>query len=597
MKSAIVLVTLIVAGPARAETFGTDLAFLRGHTEVVVLGSGPARVAVAPGWQGRVLTSTANGEGGTSYGWINRSVIAAEKTLPHMTPYGGEDRFWLGPEGGQYALFFAKGQPLDFEHWQTPPSIDSEPWAVTARDQTSVRVTKEMKLVNHAGTRLELRAERTLRLLDVAAVKESCGRSPDGLSWVAFQSENRLVNTGRTRWTRARGLPSIWVLGMFTPSPATTVVVPAEKDVAVNDAYFGRVPAERLVRGQHAIFFRGDGQERGKIGLVAPARATLGSWDAAGRTLTVVWYNRPPGPRPYVNSLWPPQKNPYGGDAVNAYNDGPPAPGVPPMGPFYELETSSPAAELAPGAALEHVHRTMHLQGERSALDAMARACLGVGLDEVEAAFPPRPAGPSALESQPQGWVNVLPGPDLRGWTRAGWKNDLRRDLAIWKSDGKVLTCAAEQPAAVDGGKGGTHEWLRYDRPLRDFIWHVEWRFVDERRAGWNSGLVVRASPDLAVFHQAQVGGPSSGYWFGDTPDVTGKPVREKLAARELRVKPPGAWNTYEITATGDKLTLWVNGAVVSDWTVRTPGGHIGIEAELHRIELRNLMLKELPPK
>jgi len=80
---------------------------------------------------------------------------------------------------------------------------------------------------------------------------------------------------------------------------------------------------------------------------------------------------------------------PFRGDVVNSYNDGPPAPGAKPLGPFYELETSSPAAALAPGRSLTHVHRTFHFQGERAGLDALARALLGVSLDEVEA-FSPR---------------------------------------------------------------------------------------------------------------------------------------------------------------------------------------------------------------
>jgi hypothetical protein len=386
---AIVLVLVAAPALARADTFGADVTFLRAHTDVVVLGTGDARVAVAPAWQGRVVTSTAGGEGGRSYGWINRDLIQAGKTLPHMTPYGGEDRLWLGPEGGQFSIFFKKRDRFDFAHWQTPAPLDTEAWTVTAKDASHVTVARPMKLTNHAGTTFELRVERTVRLLDAGSVKESCGQIPArALTWVAYQSENRLVNTGRAPWTRAGGLLSIWILGMFNPSPATTVVVPAAPGAAVNDLYFGKVPPDRLVRKGDTFFFRGDGQQRGKIGLRPQhARAALGSYDAASRVLTVVWYNRPAGPRPYVNSLWPPQKEPFGGDAVNAYNDGAPAPGVRPLGPFYELETSSPAAELAPGAALEHVHRTMHFQGERTALAAMARACLGVGLEEIEGAF------------------------------------------------------------------------------------------------------------------------------------------------------------------------------------------------------------------
>ena len=88
-----------------------------------------------------------------------------------------------------------------------------------------------------------------------------------------------------------------------------------------------------------------------------------------------------------MNSLWEEQKEPYGGDAINAYNDGPVEPGGKPLGPFYELETSSPALALAPGESYEHVSRTVHLVGPEADLDAVARAMLGVGLDAIRHAF------------------------------------------------------------------------------------------------------------------------------------------------------------------------------------------------------------------
>ena len=64
------------------------------------------------------------------------------------------------------------------------------------------------------------------------------------------------------------------------------------------------------------------------------------------------------------------------------------APGKPPLGPFYELETSSPAAALGPGETMRHRVCTVHLTGPRAALDAVSRVVLGVGLDAVEAALP-----------------------------------------------------------------------------------------------------------------------------------------------------------------------------------------------------------------
>ena len=162
----------------------------------------------------------------------------------------------------------------------------------------------------------------------------------------------------------------------------------AERGPVVNDDYFGRVPADRLVVSHSAIYFRGDGQQRGKIG-VSPhrARPVLGSYDATNGALTLVTYTLPPGEPPYVSSLWEHQREPYQGDVLNSYNDGPPAPGEKPLGPFYELESSSPATALAPGEAAEHRHRTMHFVGAPADLDPIARAALGVGLAEISAAF------------------------------------------------------------------------------------------------------------------------------------------------------------------------------------------------------------------
>ena len=107
---------------APAATFGEDAAFLQRHTQVLILeNEAGARVALAPAWQGRVMTSSAGGDAGLSYGWINRDLIASGKLQPHINVFGGEDRFWLGPEGGQFSIFFAPGAKFELSDWFTPP--------------------------------------------------------------------------------------------------------------------------------------------------------------------------------------------------------------------------------------------------------------------------------------------------------------------------------------------------------------------------------------------------------------------------------------------------------------------------------------------
>jgi hypothetical protein len=381
-----------------AVTFGDDLAFLERHSKLVVLQdqAGTAQVIVAPEYQGRVMTSTAAGPTGASFGWINRGFIAAGKRVAHMNVFGGEDRFWLGPEGGQYALYFPPGAAFDLEHWQVPEPIDWGAWAITASARAEVRLAKDMQLQNRAGFTFDLRVERAVRVLEPARVASALGVAlGPAVAIVGYESENVVHNVGQSAWSRDTGLLSIWILGMFNPSPKTVIVIPfrqgSEQELGptVNDAYFGKVPKDRLVVGPGVLFFRGDGGQRGKIGIPRPrALPTLGAYDAAGKVLTLVQYTLPAAPAAYVNSMWEVQEQPYAGDVVNSYNDGPLAPGKPPLGPFWELETSSPAAALAPGESITHVHRTMHLTAPRAELDAIARAALGVTLDQIERAFP-----------------------------------------------------------------------------------------------------------------------------------------------------------------------------------------------------------------
>jgi hypothetical protein len=379
-------------------SFADDLAFLQSHTELVVLqdDAGQAQVAVAPEYQGRVMTSTAAGASGKSFGWIHRPVIARGKREPHMTVLGGEDRFWLGPEGGQFGLYFPKSAPFEFEHWQVPEPIDWGGFEVVSASAREVLFRSRMALENHLGTRFSLNVERRVRLLEPAELSQSLGSGPSSeVRAVGYESHNVITNVGPSAWTKETGLVSIWILGMFTPGQRTTVVIPVREGdpsvlgPTVKDDYFGTVPEHRLQRQSGHVFFRADGQERGKIGIPrARALPIAGSYDPDGRTLTLVEFQLPDTPRDYVDSRWGVQQAPYAGDVMNSYNDGPPSPGKPPLGPFYELESSSPVKPLAPGESLEHRHRTLHAEGEVAALDVIAKERLGGSLAAIEAALP-----------------------------------------------------------------------------------------------------------------------------------------------------------------------------------------------------------------
>lgn len=384
--------------------FQDDLGFLRQHTQIVLLGNGDSAIAIAPAYQARVMTSTFDRKSGPSFGWINRPVIKkgflieAERRgrlEEHIYIFGGEERFWLGPEGGQYSLFFKPGTKFVFDDWTTPAAIDIDGYKMVEKSDNSARFAHQTELVNYSGTRFDVGIERSVKLLDAKDVEELIGGpAPTDLRMVGYETDNRVTNRGGKAWTPETGLISIWMLGMYNPSPTTTVVIPFQPgDVSlfgkkVNDTYFGKVPSEYLVVDEDVLFFRGDGTRRGKIGI-SPERSKgiAGSYDSDGGVLTVVTYNAQPAPHGYVNSMWELQEEPYAGDVINAYNDGSPEPGKAPLGPFYELETSSPAAALKPGETMKHVQRTWHIQGDEMKLDPIARRLFGVGLKEIGSKF------------------------------------------------------------------------------------------------------------------------------------------------------------------------------------------------------------------
>ena len=371
-------------------TFGYDLEFLRKHhKDLVLLENGDAQLIVLPAYQGRIMTSTAEGNAGASFGWLNHELIASGKFTEHFSAFGGEERFWLGPEGGQFSIYFKKGVDFKFDNWFVPKELDTEAFDLVASDKTSAQFEKQMHLENFSGTSFDLKVNRKISLLDDSAIQALLGKLPTGVKAVGFQSDNMVTNTGRAEWNKSSGMLSIWVLSMLNAGDKTTIAIPykqgdsASLGKIVTDDYFGKVPADRLKLGDGIMLFKADGNLRSKIGI-SPERALpmAASYDAANNVLTIAQFSLPEGKKDYVNSLWEQQQNPFSGDAVNAYNDGP-IEGKQ-MGKFYELESSSPAADLAPGQSLSHFHRTIHLKGTKESLNEIVQHLFGVDLDTLD---------------------------------------------------------------------------------------------------------------------------------------------------------------------------------------------------------------------
>lgn len=375
-------------------------AYLEKHTKVIELTDGDAVVAVCPEWQGRVMTSSCEGPEGTSFGFICKDYIDSGKYDPHFANYGAEDRLWLSPEGGQFSLWFKPGVEQNLDNWFTPPALNEGPYEVApGASKTQCRMTRKMEFENTSSAKFKLGVTRDVCLLGEADIEKLFGEQAaalakkEGVKKVGYVTVNTITNEGAPM-DKAKGLVSIWILGMLNCGPETVVIVPykpgdeSELGPVVKSDYFGEIPPERLKILPEAILFSGDGEFRSKIGTSQKrAKDVLGSYDFESGTLTIVSFSMPEDPTQfdYMNNSWDlPQAEPYVGDVVNSYNDGPPAPGEKGLGAFYEVESLSPALALDQGESLTHRHRTFHFQGPPEALAALAKEILGVDLDQVK---------------------------------------------------------------------------------------------------------------------------------------------------------------------------------------------------------------------
>ena len=282
------------------KTFGQDLEFLNQHLETVVLRNAEgAAVAVVPEYQGRTMISTNAGDQGSSYGFINYGAVESDVIDPQINLYGGEDRLWVSPEGGQNSIFFEPGVEMSFANWRTPAELDSEPFSVQTKTDNSVSMTKDALFTNWSGTQFKVQMDRSVVLLNSASAGQKLGVDFSKVKLVAHESHNTLINRGDTAWKPETGLIGLWLICMSKPGAKATLFVPFNLDSKetptdgdiVTANYFGDLDDSRLKidRENKLLFFLGDGHLRSKLGLNF-ARVTSmigqlgrGSWSAIDR--------------------------------------------------------------------------------------------------------------------------------------------------------------------------------------------------------------------------------------------------------------------------------------------------------------------------
>jgi hypothetical protein len=199
-----------------------------------------------------------------------------------------------------------------------------------------------------------------------------------------------------------------------------------------------------------------------------------------------------------------------------------------------------------------------------------------------------------------QGFKALFPGDSLEGWKVSDWSNistPQQVQGTPWRIESGVLYGLNKRT------------WITSPGEYSDFVLKLESKIGK----GANGGIGLRFPLDgdpaytamelQVVDHQVYYGGQS-------TPAQRTASIYDEIAASPEVTKPPGQWNTWEITAQGSHVTVVLNGQKVIDADLsretkarqqkgpalskRPLKGHIGFQNLNGEITLRNIMIKEL---
>jgi len=370
----------------RMGEYGYDLQFLNKHTKIIELVSDKSRIIISPEYQGRVMTSTSKGFNGLSNGWINYKHIEKSIIDEYANPYGGEERIWLGPEAGEFSVFFTD---KNYAEWKVPSAFDRESFNVDSTSIRSIHLSKKFDLTNSAGTNFKGIIKRTISICDENDISKDLNlNNVNNINVVAYKSENIIKNTGKNEWDKTNGALSIWMLSMLPANDSTIVIIPIKQNIngEVRD-YLQNLNKERLLSIDQNVLFKVDGKLKSKIGISPDlVKPIFASYNPSKSILTVIKFSLADASSEYVNSSFEKEADPYDGDVINVYNDGPEE-GDEQIGLLYELETSSPAAFLKPNQSITHSQNIYHIESDEKQMNLLLIQLFGISLSEVETAF------------------------------------------------------------------------------------------------------------------------------------------------------------------------------------------------------------------
>ncbi len=209
-------------------------------------------------------------------------------------------------------------------------------------------------------------------------------------------------------------------------------------------------------------------------------------------------------------------------------------------------------------------------------------------------------------EMQPgEGFESVFNGKDL-----TGWKGLVENPIVRSKMDAQTLAKAQEKAdAEMNAGWKVANNELTFTghgnnictvKKYGDFEMLVDWKIIDDKKGQGDAGIYLRGAPQVQIWDNArtdvgaQVG---SGGLYNNQVNES-KPL--KVADNKL-----DEWNTFRILMKGDRVTVYLNGELVTDnvilenyWDRSLPifaEEQIELQAHGSPVAYRDIYIREIP--